>query len=106
MQNKCINCSPRVCFYNNHPEAIQHTTVSNQYCRQCKAHPSEQDNITSPEWEKKQNKNPISNFQSLTLVRTLPGLRMLVSNRAPTNTLHRNYLLFAIINSDTNVTDI
>lgn len=53
MQNKCIDCSPQVCFYNNRPEAIQHTTVSNQYCRQCKAHPSEQDNITSPEWEKK-----------------------------------------------------
>lgn len=87
LQNKCINCIPQVCFYNNHPEAIQHTTVSSQCCRQCKAHDSKQDNITTPTGENHQH------FQSLALVRTLQGIRMLISNRAPMNTLHRNYLL-------------
>lgn len=81
MQNKCIDCSPRVCFYNNHPEAIQHTTVSNQYCRQCEAHPSEQDDITSPEWEKKQNKKTKTKK---------PYLQFSVSHSCPNSSRYKN----------------
>lgn len=108
LQNKCINCSPQVCFPNNHPEAIQHTPVFNQCCRQRKAHDSKQYKITSNRGKKKtkQKKKPSSNFQSLVFVRTLQGYKN--AHLQQSTNKHPTLQLFApaIINSDTNFLQI
>lgn len=61
------------CFYNNHPEVTQHVNVSNQSCRQHKAHNLEQDSDISPQGK------TISTCQATILVQTLYGIRMLFS---------------------------
>ena len=105
LQNKRINCSPRVCFHDHHPEAVLNTTVSNLRCRPRKAHNSKHNkkNNKSHQMGKKTSSTSQTRFQTFTNSSRYTNTHLQPhTNEPPTS--QPNAL--SIIISDTNFTDI